>query len=135
MTEPRRFPPGVISGETFSTKFGEIAIARAESPPVFWVRAHGVISPPLLREDLARAEAFATDHPGGWSYVAEVTDVRIAHPMNVLELRRIRTLRHLRQYIVVTSSRAQRLLIRAGRSFVRPDAIVDTTEDAWTLCE
>ncbi len=127
-------PPGLVSGETFTTRLGGIAIARSESPAVFWVRAEGIITPSLLREDLARAEIFAAAHTSGWVYVADVTAVQAAHPMNVLELRRIPSLAHLQRYVVVTSSRIQRWLIRGGRRFVKPDAIVATVDEAWALC-
>ena len=54
MTSPTDgFPGGLVVGETFSTRRGEITIARSESPAVFWAAAHGIITPPLLREDLA----------------------------------------------------------------------------------
>ncbi len=124
----------LVWGETFTTKLGQITLARCESPAVFWVRAEGIITPPLLREDLARAEVFAREHEAGWSYVVDVTRVRFAHPLNVLELRRIPKLEHLRRYVVVTPSRVQRWLIRSGRLFVSPDAIVDQVDEAWALC-
>ena len=131
MTE---IPSPLEVGETFSTKLGTITIARASSPAVFWVQASGIITPPLLREDLTRAEIFAAEHPEGWSYVADVTAVRVAHPANVLELRRIPTLPNLVRYVVVTPSRVQRWLMHRGRRFVSPDAIVSTVSEAWGLC-
>ncbi|MDG2303668.1 MAG: hypothetical protein P8R42_03265 [Candidatus Binatia bacterium] len=128
-------PGGLLAGETFATKLGGITIARCEYPAVFWVQAEGAITPPLLREDLLRAEVFAAEHPHGWTYVADVTRVRVVHPMNVFELRRIPGLAHLTQYVIVTPCAVQRWLIRRGRRFVSPDALVDTSAEAWALCE
>lgn len=127
------WPQGFDVGETFETKLGGIALARSETPAVFFVRAHGIITPPLLREDLARAEVFADEHPNGWSYVADATAVRFAHPMNVFELRRIPALPNLLRYVVVTPSTFQRWLIGRGRRFVSPDAIVSTIAEALEL--
>lgn len=126
-------PAGFELGETLDTKLGAIAIARRSDPAVFWVEARGIITPALLREDLARAERFGAENADGWSYVADVTAVRFAHPANVLELRRIPALPNLQRYVVVTPSRLQRLLIASGRRLVAPDAIVPTPEEALAL--
>lgn len=125
-------PPlgGFERGETLTAGLGELRIFRRRAPPAFWVEARGIITPDLLRQDLACAERFGVENPRGWSYVADATAVRMVHPANVLELRRIPALPNLRRYVVITRSRAQRLLIASGRWLVSPDAVVATTEEA-----
>ena len=108
---------------------GELRIYVREHPAAFLVRAIGTIGPSLIRADLKRAEDFGNAHPSGWDYVADTTSVRFAHPLNVLWLRRVRSLPNLSRYLVVAPSPSVRRAIRWTSWIVAPDRVVSSLDE------
>lgn len=113
-----------------SWRFGRLQLLSRDSPATFWVQAHGVIVPRLIRVDVEYASAFGRGHPGGWDYVADIRQVRFVHPWNLFELRKVWQIPHLRNWIVVSSSGLLRAMFRALPGSLRPSLVVSTPEEA-----
>ena len=112
-------------------RYGHLVVRGCKDPAVFWVEAHGFVTPHLLRSDLALAARFAEASPPGWTYVADIGAVRAVHPLNPFLLRGVRRLPGLGQYLVVAPSRMLRALVWMGRPLVRPDAVLREPEAVW----
>lgn len=122
-------PPSFRLVERIRRGRGELELCVRDSPPTFLVRAVGGIGPALVREGLARAAAFGEAHPKGWDYVADTTRVRIANPLNVFVLRRIRQMPNLVSYIAIAPSPAVQRAIRWTSWIVRPDRVVSSMDE------
>jgi predicted DCC family thiol-disulfide oxidoreductase YuxK len=96
----------------------------------FIVTAHGHVGPRLVREDLARAEAFGHGHRDRWWYIVDTTPVTVPNPLNLIYLRRIRALPGLAGYIVVAPKPPLLAVARLLSPISRPDAVVTSREAA-----
>ncbi|MDA1264861.1 MAG: hypothetical protein O2816_07270 [Planctomycetota bacterium] len=113
----------LTEAEVVAGRFGRLRLLACDDPAVFWVEAHGFITPGLVRRDLEAAEAFGRRHPWGWTYVADTTGVKVVHPLNLLQLRRIPDLSHLAHYLVLAPRLPIRAAIRLARPIVRPERV------------
>lgn len=114
-------------------RFGSLQLASRESPAAFWVQARGVIIPRLIRVDLEYAAAFGRGHPDGWDYVVDTRGVRMVHPWNLIELRKLRQLPHLRSWVVIASPGLLATLQRCAPALVRADYQVGDAAEAFEL--
>jgi hypothetical protein len=108
---------------------GEFELYVRNTPTTFLVRAVGGIGPALVRDGIARAAAFGEARPEGWEYIADTTRVRVANPLNVFVLRRIRHLPNLTSYSVIAPSPAVRRAIRWTSWIVSPDRVVSSMSE------
>lgn len=109
-------------------RYGRIELYELGEPVAILAVAQGVISLPMIRRDIGHAAAFGRDHPQGWSYLADIRDVRLLDPRNLFELRRIRSLPGLRHYVVVAPRFTARLAPLA------PGEVTTSVKDALARC-
>ena len=70
-------------------------------PRTFVVRVTGIDGPLLLKDALARAEAFGAEHPDGWVWITDLRRLIWTSPRSFLYVRRIRQLPNNRGYAVI----------------------------------
>jgi hypothetical protein len=114
--------------EVIRGRLGRIHLYELSQPVAILAVARGVISLPMIRRDIEHAAAFGRDHPGGWSYLADIRGVRLLDPRNVRALTRIRSLPGLRHYVIV----APRLI--AGLGALAPGEVTTSMDDALERC-
>lgn len=128
--------PGVLSAggppAVVASRLGRIELDEPVAG-VLVVRASGYVGPRLLRRDLAAAARFGRARPPGWAYVVDIGAVRVANPLNVAVLRRVRRLPGLGAYVVVAPRRTTRTLASALGRLVGTDAVVARVEEALEL--
>ena len=100
--------------------WGSLTITSEEN--LFIVKPKGVITPELIKKDLVEARKFA-DRAGPWFYVVDISDVLVAHPMNLFQLKKIKSLPNLHGYYVISRYSIQRLLANCGKLLVGIDRI------------
>ena len=110
-------------------RFGGVELIARNN--VFLVRARGYIGPSLIREELKIAAAFGESRSEGWWYVVDTTAVRVPNPLNALLLRQIRSLPHIRGYLVIAPGAAVRAGAKLLSWLVRPNAIVRDEAEAF----
>lgn len=115
---------------TFATRRGRMEISVLDgSPPVLRVMSRGWVGPTLIRQDLAHATAFGRDHPEGWVYVVDPTDV-VPNPVNVVYLKAISRLPNVRGYLVVARRRPMRTMARLLSRVGGPDRVFASEAEA-----
>ncbi|MDY7100256.1 MAG: hypothetical protein S0880_03625 [Actinomycetota bacterium] len=111
------------------TRFGRLRLTEPR-PGVLLVRASGYVGPRLLRRDVAVASRFARSRPAGWAYVVDTGGVRLANPLNVAVLRRVRSLDGLGAWLVIVRPRRLRPVVRLLGRLVGVDAVVADLDEA-----
>ena len=115
---------------TLATRRGRMDISVVDGPPpVLRVVARGYVGPALIRQDLEHAAAFGRDHPEGWVYLVDPTDV-VPNPVNIVYLKAISRLPNVRGYLVVARRRPMRIMGRLLSRFGGPDRVFASEADA-----
>lgn len=96
---------------------GRFRYETTAQPRTFIVRVTGIDGPMLLKDALATAEAFGTEHSEGWVWITDLRGLIWTSPRSLRYVRRIRKLPNNRGYAVIARL-PFRLLGRVfGRSF------------------
>ena len=106
------------------------AASAPPAPPILLVTATGLITPAMVRADLAVARRFAEEQGGRpWWYVVDPTEA-LPHPANVRHLHAVRRLPGVAGYFVVARRQpiraVSRVLVRLGG----PHAVFRTLDAA-----
>lgn len=96
---------------------------------IFLARPHGFINPSLLKEDVIAAHAFAKDCNSPWTYITNTEDVLMVNPFNLLYLKEVKKIRHLKRIVVYAPNPFFRTLLRLVSFIVQPDAILTEKKD------
>lgn len=120
-----------VAERTERTRLGRIVIETSDDPPLFIVTVSGYVGIQLVQRDLRIAEEYADGHPGGWVYIVDMSHGVLPSPLNVLHLRRLKTLPNIRGYLIVLpKSIGMRAAIRIGQGLTKPDGLFRTKDEA-----
>ena len=115
---------------TVATRRGRMDISDSGGEPwVLRVVARGWVGPTLIRQDLAHAAAFGRQHPEGWWYVVDPSDV-VPNPVNVVYLKAISRLPNVQGYLVVVRRRPMRVMARLLARLGGPDRVFASEAEA-----
>jgi hypothetical protein len=109
-----------LIGEPLATRrigLGRFRYEATSAPRTFIVRVSGIDGPMLLKDSLARAEAFGEAHPDGWVWITDLRRLIWTSPRSLLYVRRIRKLPGNRGYAVIARQPFRLLGAIAGRAF------------------
>jgi hypothetical protein len=107
-------------GEPLSTRrigLGRFHYETTSAPRTFIVRVGGIDGRMLLKDSLAKAEAFGAAHPEGWVWITDLRRLIWTSPRSFLYVRRIRKLPGNRGYAVIARQPFRLLGAIAGRAF------------------
>lgn len=96
---------------------GRFHYETTAAPRTFIVRVSGIDGPMLLKDALAKAEAFGHEHPGGWVWITDLRGLIWSSPRSFLYVRRIRELPNNRGYAVIARQPFRLLGNLFGRLF------------------
>jgi hypothetical protein len=108
---------------------GRFHYETTADPRTFVVRVKGIDGPMLLKDSLARAEAFGAEHPEGWVWITDLRGLIWTSPRSFLYVRRIRDLPNNRGYAVIARL-PFRLMGRVLGPAFGAERFVATTEQA-----
>ena len=96
---------------------GRFRYETTATPRTFIVRVAGIDGPKLLKDSLARADAFGREHPEGWVWVTDTRRLLWTSPRSFFQVRKIRKLPNNRGYVVIARLPFRILGNRFGRLF------------------
>lgn len=115
-------------------RFGKITIQKQTNPSYLLVQAKGYVNPKMLQATLAIAEEFGREQPQEWDYIVDTTELKVAHPLNPIWLRKIHKLPHLNRYIVINPPFfLMRLLSPLIKLLLGPDIILNSIDELDSL--
>jgi hypothetical protein len=115
----------------FETKdqFGSLTLYKDIERGLFVVEPRGVINPGLVKIDLKKAYDFGQGQQQGWIYLVNSTSVLFPNPLNLLYLKKIKSLPYLKQYVIYAPSTMVRALVILASFIVKPDLILKSEDE------
>lgn len=90
----------------------------------FLAHPQGNINPSLLKEDVTQARKFAKTLNAPWTYITNTEDVLFVNPFNLVYLKDVKKIRHLKRIVIFAPHLIHRIMIHLVSKIVQPDLII-----------
>lgn len=115
--------------KTIHSPKGSIHIILDEQRCLLAAKPRGFISPELVKEDLKEAYSFGQKLKRPWTYSVDTTFVTFAHPFNIFQLRKIKSLPYIDKYYLISPSIIVRALSFVFLPFIKVDRVFKSSKE------
>ncbi len=109
---------------SIQSRFGYIDIFTNEDKSLLYAEPNGYVDPSLVKKDLQFLEHFDNSTSTHWTYIINISKVKIVHPLNPFLLNRIKKFSNLNEYIVYAPSPIVRVMLHLTSWINQPDKIL-----------
>ena len=89
----------------------------------------GFITPSLVKDEIEQIHNYGQKFQKPWTYCVDTAFVKFAHPLNILHLRKIKSLPNIDYYYLVTQSPLLKLLQIVLKPILKVDKVFKTMKE------
>lgn len=106
------------------SRFGFIEIFINQKKNLLYAVPNGYVGPELVKKDLKFLEHFDAACEDNWTYIVDISKVKLVNPINPFLLKRLRQFSKMKEYIVYAPSPIIRIMLNLNRWIIKPDKII-----------